>query len=88
MLLQVGRKYGYHPKLSKFHLIVEEEHLDRAKFIFKGSEVKITKNGQRQLGAAIGSNWSDQLIHLSKIAEMEPQAVYAAFLEDFKSKFT
>ena len=71
---------------------MKEEHLDRAKFIFRGNKVKITKNGQRQLGAAIGSkefkreyiesmlnNWSDQLIHLSKIAEMELQVVYAAF---------
>ena len=65
---------------------MKEENLDRAKFIFRGNKVKITINGQRQLGAAIGSkefkreyiesmlnNWSDQLIHLSKIAEMEPQ---------------
>ena len=65
---------------------MKEENLDRAKFIFRGNKIKITINGQRQLGAAIGSkefkreyiesmlnNWSDQLIHLSKIAEMEPQ---------------
>ena len=56
---------------------MREEHLDKAKFIFKGSEVKITKSGQRHLGAAIGSNkfkqeyiesmvnnWKDQLIYL------------------------
>ena len=34
---------------------MKEEHLDRAKFIFKGSEVKTTKSGQRHLGVAIGS---------------------------------
>ena len=33
------------------------------------------------------NNWNDQLISLSKIAEMEPQAAYAAFIEGFKSKF-
>ena len=32
---------------------MKEEHLDKAIFIFKGSEVKITKSGQRHLGAAI-----------------------------------
>ena len=81
----MGPKYSYYPKPSKSHLIVKEEHFDKAKFIFKGSEVKITKSGQRHLGAAIGSeefkweyiesmvnNENDQLISLSKIAEMEP----------------
>ena len=64
-----------------------------SKIIFKGSEVKITKTGQRNLGAAIGkkefeqeyiesmvNNWSHQLISLSIIAEMEPQAEYMQLL--------
>ena len=34
------------------------------------------------------NNWNDLLISLSKIAEMEPQAAYAAFIGGFKSKFT
>ena len=52
---QVSPKYDYYPKPSKSHLIVKEKDFDIAKFIFKGSEVKITNNGQRFLGAAIGS---------------------------------
>ena len=93
LLLQVSRKYGYYPKPSNTHLIVKEEHLDKARFIFKGSEIKITKSSQRHLGAAIGSkefkreyiesmvnSWKDQLIYLSKIAEMETQAAYVAFI--------
>ena len=80
---------------------MKEKHLDRAKFIFKGSEVKITKSGQRHLGTAIKSNefkreyiesmvkhWNNQLIYLSKIADMKPQPAYAAFIGCFKSKFT
>ena len=46
LLLQVGPKYGYYPKPSKSHLIVKEEHLDKAKFMFKRNEVKITNSGQ------------------------------------------
>ena len=74
LLLQVGPKHGYYPKPSKSYLIVKEEHFDRAKFIFKEIEFKITKSGQRLLGAAIGNkeckreyiestvnNWNDQL---------------------------
>ena len=34
------------------------------------------------------NNWNDQLIPLSKIAEMEPQAAYAVFIGSFKSKLT
>ena len=34
------------------------------------------------------NNWKDQLIYLSKTAEMEPQSAYAAFIEGFESKFT
>ena len=80
---------------------MKEEHLDIAKFIFKGSEVKITKHGQWHHGAAIGSKelkreyiesmvnkWNDQLICLSKITEMEPQATWRAIIGGFKSKFT
>ena len=52
---QVSPKYDYYPKPSKSHLIVKEKHFDIAKFIFKGREVKIANNGQRFLGAAIGS---------------------------------
>ena len=101
LLLQVGPKYGYYLKPSKSHLIVKEEHFGRAlysKVIFKGSEVKATKRGQWNLGAAIGkkefkqeyiesmvSNWNNQLISLSKTAEMEP---HAAFIGGFQSKFT
>ena len=80
---------------------MKEEHLDIGKFIFKGSEVKITKHSQRHLGAAIGSKelkgehiesmvnkWNDQLIYLSKITEIEPQAAYGAIIGGFKSRFT
>ena len=83
-------------KPSKSRLIMKEEHFGRvlySKIIFKGSEVKITKSGQRNLGAAIGkkefeqeyiesmvNNWSNQLISLSIIAEMEHQAEYMQLL--------
>ena len=96
----MGPKYGYYPKPSKSHLIVKEEHLDKVKFIFKGSEVKITKRGQRHLGAVIGSKefkreyiesmvnkWKDQLIYSSKIAKMDPEALHIVFIGGFKGKF-
>ena len=49
------KKYGYFPKPEKSNLIVKDDHLLKANDIFKHSNVKITFNGQRQLGAVIGS---------------------------------
>ena len=46
LLVQVGPRDSYYPKPSKSHLTVKEEHLGKTKFVFKGSEVKITKSGQ------------------------------------------
>ena len=95
LLLQVGPKHGYYPKPSNSRLIVKEEHLNKAKFIFKGSEAEIAKISQQHLGVAVGSkefkreyiesvvnNWKDQLMYLSKIP------VYAACIGSCKSKFT
>ena len=33
-------------------------------------------------------NWNDKLIYPSKIAEIEPEGAYAAFIGSFKNKFT
>ena len=61
--------------------------------------MQITSTGERHFGAVIGDksykkeyvqskvdSWIDQLTILSKIAETEPQAAYAAFVGGFKSK--
>ena len=58
----MGPKHRYYLKPSKSHLIVREKHFDRAKFIFKGREVKITKSGQLHSGAAMGSKNSSENI--------------------------
>jgi len=101
ILIDMGPKYGYHPKPSKSHLIVKEKYLELAKQTFCASEIKITISGQRHLGAAIGSGdyrstyiksmintWNAELICLSKIAEIEPQAAYAAYVSGYKNKFS
>ena len=48
-----GSKIWLLSKTFKITPNVKEEHFDRAKFIFKGSEVKITKTGQWHLRAAM-----------------------------------
>ena len=49
-------KFGYYPKASKPWLIVKEKAKQRAFTVFKGTTNKITTEGQRHLGAVIGSS--------------------------------
>ena len=75
-------KYGYFPKASKSYLIVKEDKLGEARNVFNNSNVSITIEGKRHLGAVIGSNEyreeyvkdlvndrNNQLVFLSSIAE-------------------
>ena len=96
----LGPKIGYYAKPSKSWLIVKPQYLERANEIFHKSELKITSQGRRHLGAVIGSNefkfefvsekvkdWVDELAKLTLIARVEPHVSYAAFTHGFKHKF-
>ena len=54
-LNEEGPKYGYFPKGSKTILIVKANLEEKAKNIFKDTDVTITTEGERHLGAVIGS---------------------------------
>ena len=59
-----GPKYGYFPKPSKCYLILKNEDiLEVAKEMF--SDVKITCDGHRHIGAALGSEAFEKE-HVSK----------------------
>ena len=55
-LLDIGPGLGYFPNAKKTWLVVKPQHLDEAVRIFKDTGVQVTKEGQRYLGAAIGTN--------------------------------
>ena len=92
-LKETGPKYGYYPKPSKTHIIVKDmADLDEVKTIFGGEGIKITTQGQRHIGAALGSDafkeefvkikvdkWVKDVEELAIIAEDEPQSVLSAF---------
>ena len=91
-LCKSGPKYGYFPLPKKTILIVKPEHITEAERVFAGTNVKITKEGERHMGAVIGSNdfkeqyiadkvqkWIGDVDELVEIAHEEPQAVYASF---------
>ena len=100
-LNQEGKRYGYQVNGSKSWLIVKSEVLaDEAKRVF-GDEVNITTEGQRHLGAVIGSQefkdqycrekvlgWKGELEALSEIARSQPHTGYTVFTKGYKSKFT
>ena len=77
-LTSTGPKYGYFPKASKSYLIVKEDQLPSAITLFDNSNVNITVEGKRLLGAIVGSDsykceyvdslvkdWNSQLCMLS-----------------------
>ena len=98
-LSQEGKKYGYLVNGSKSWLIVKSDVLaDEAKRVF-GDEVNITTEGQRHLGAVIGSlefkdqycrekvlGWKGELEALSEIARSQPHAAYTVFSKGYTSK--
>ena len=92
-LLESGPGLGYFPNAKKTWLVVKPEHHEEAQRLFQGTGVQITKDGQRYLGAAIGSEtfkeefikskvqtWVAELKSLKELAKVEPQLAYAAYM--------
>ena len=97
----MGPKYGYFPLATKTVLIVKEEHKSKALEIFGETGVKITTEGERQMGAVIGSNefklqyignkvakWVQDVLTLAEIAKDEPQLAYSSFTKSISHRWT
>ena len=95
-----GSQVGYLPNARKSFLIVKPEHFEHAKEIFADSEVVVSKEGQRHLGAAIGTEefkdkfvkekvneWVEEIKMLSNYAKTEPHASYTAFTHGVKHQW-
>ena len=91
----------YYPEASKSWLVVKPEAEERAREVFRDTSVKITTDGHKQLGAALGSSnfkvefitkkveeWTEEISQLTKVAYTEPQAAYSAFIQGVKHKWT
>ena len=95
-------KYGYYVNAVKSCLIVKHrEDFERANTIFKFSGIKISCDGQRHLGAVIGSTdfrkdyienlvteWSGMFSKLSLFAKSQPHAAFCAFTHGLRHKLT
>ena len=92
-LNDIGPPYGFHPKASKCVLIIKDAAMrEQAEAVFAGTGVRITTEGDRHIGAVLGSEafktrfvtakvgkWVQDVAELAKIAEEEPQCALSAF---------
>ena len=66
----VGPDFEYYPNASKTHLVVvKPELVNKAKRMFKNTDVQISTNGQRHLGAAMGTQEFIETYGAQKIAK-------------------
>ena len=101
-LSTLGLKYGYYPKACKTHLVLKDPSLmNRAKSLFANTGIKITIQGQRHLGAVIGTDanrckyvqskvnkWIKDITELADIAREEPQAALSAYTKSICHRWT
>ena len=100
-LCSSGPKYGYFPLASKTILIVKAEQKEKAIEVFGNSGVTITTEGERHMGAVIGSEefkkqyverkiskWIEDIEALANIAKDEPQAAYSCYTKAISHRWT
>ena len=93
IIVKYGPCIGYFAEPKKSWMIVKPEHKEQAVKLFGGSDINKTQNGNKHLGAAIGTEnfkdsfveekveiWVKQVEELSKIAWVDPHLAYSAFI--------
>ena len=82
-------------------MIVKERKLEEANRIFAETNIQISIEGERHLGAIIGTEqnkknyinskigeWGEEIKFLSDIATTYPQAAYTAYVSSYQHKLT
>ena len=100
LLVERGRAYGYFVNEGKSVLVVKQCWEDKAKEVFRGCGIKVTVEGHRHLGAAVGTDdFIEEYVRekvkkigrdieaLAEIAQYEPQAAYTAYVAVVKHKW-
>ena len=102
VLKLIGPAFGYFPKSSKTYLIVKDAAmLARAEELFIDEGVQITVEGERHIGAALGSEsfrttyvkqkvdkWVKDVEELASIAKEEPQSALSAYNTGLSQRWT
>ena len=101
-LCAMGPGYGYYPKPSKTVLIIKNPQLKKAaQDTFQGTGIKISCDGERHLGAVLGtdnfrekyvqdkiSKWVKDVEELTLIGEDDPQLAYSSFTKALSHRWT
>ena len=97
ILMQIGPNYDYFPQPTKSWLIVKENKLEEAARVFEGTNIQISTEGKRHLGAVIGmeenkknytndkiSEWTKKINMLANIATTHTQTAYTAYVTSYQ----
>ena len=99
-LSTLGPEYGYFPNDKKCWIIAKPDKLECVKEVFKETNINITSEGNKHLGAAIGSreyldeyvsevsHWVSVVVQLAEFALTQPQVCYAAYTCGLKHQWT
>ena len=101
-IIEQGARFGYLVNNEKSWLIIKNDALSQqATELFQETNINITCEGKRHLGAAIGSSefhksyaekniskWCNEIEQLALFAKTQPQAAYAAFIHGEMHRFT
>ena len=91
----------YYVNESKSWLVIKEKYIEIANETFRDYNIKITTDGHRHLGAAVGSNenkeefvmtkvseWVKQLQILTNFACTEPYAAFTGLIHGLRHRYT
>ena len=101
-VISEGKKFGYLVNEKKNWLILKDHgNLQEAQHLFSSTDIKLTTDGQRHLGAAIANSnfraqyaaekvtkWCNELHRLADFAKTQPQATYSTFTHGILSQYT
>ena len=100
-LSTLGPDFGYFPNDRKCWIIAKPAKEESVREAFKDTSINVTVQGQKHLGAAIGSreyleeyvrekvtNWINDIAKLAEFALSQPQASYAAYTFGLKHRWT
>ena len=101
LLSTLGPDFGYFPNDKKCWIIAEPAKEENVREVFKETSINVTVQGQKHLGAVLGSgeyleeyvsekvsNWVNEVATLAEFALSEPQACYAAYTFGLKHRWT
>ena len=100
-IITLGPSFGYFPNAKKCWIISKADEEASAKEVFSGTSVNVSVQGQKHLGAVIGSrdyleeyvngkvgDWVREVTQLAEFALSQPQACYAAYTFGLKHRYT